>query len=395
MALKNNYILTINGGSSSIRFAYYKYGKNNIREFNGKIERIGLKDTQLTFFINALSEGESQNIKNNDYTSAIKFLLDFLNSRKDIENIVAIGHRIVHGMNHIGPEIITPGLLEELKQLELFDPEHIQGELALIKAFSSRYPTLPQIACFDTAFHQTIPALARILPIPRRFYNTGVKKYGFHGLSYSYLLEELKRISETEALNGKLIFAHLGNGASLAAIENGKCVDTTMGFTPAGGIPMSSRSGDLDPGLVLYLMKTEKLTPEEFNHMIHSESGILGVSETSSDMRDLLELEASDKKASDAINMFCYAVKKNIGAFTSILKGLDTLVFTGGIGENAPEIRKRICEGLEFMGIELDTKNNLQNKDLISCINSRVKIRIIQTDEESMIAKMTYDLLKK
>ncbi|HSZ24586.1 MAG TPA: acetate/propionate family kinase, partial [Cytophagaceae bacterium] len=349
MNLESKYILTINGGSSSIRFAFYKIGEALYKEGFGKIERIGLKDTQLQFHF-ADSNEETRKITSNDYNSVVLFLLAFLKEQETFRKVVAIGHRIVYGMNHTSPELITNKLLEDLYKAIPYDPEHAPGELKLIESFRQKYPTLPQVACFDTAFHQTMPEIAKMLPIPRRLYKKGIQRYGFHGLSYTYLSEELMRISNNESVHEKLIFAHLGNGASLAAIKNGKSIDTSMGFTPAGGIPMSCRSGDIDPGLFWYLIQQENFTPEIFNQMIHHQSGLLGISETSSDMRDLLTIESKDGRAADAINLFCYQVKKNIGAYTAALGGLDTLVFTGGIGENAPEIRKRICAGMEFLG---------------------------------------------
>ncbi len=395
MDFENTSILVLNGGSSSIRFSFYNSENTTIRKLNGKIERIGLTNTRLIVQHTATSEELTQTIKKSDYKSVVKFLINFLEETEEFKKIAAIGHRIVHGMNHAAPEIITKELLEELHRMSPYDSEHLIGELALIEAFKERHSSLPQIACFDTAFHQTMPEVARLLPIPRHFYKKGIRRYGFHGLSYNYLLEELTKLSEAEATQGKLIFAHLGNGASLAAIKQGKSIDTSMSFTPASGILMSSRSGDIDPGIILYLIKNEHLTLEEFSRMINHESGIMGISETSSDMHDLLTLEASDTRASDAINKFCYEVKKNIGAYAAILGGLDTLVFAGGIGENAPEVRKRICEGLEFLGITLDDGRNKKNEAIISTKKSLIKVRIIRTDEESMIAKMSSRLLKK
>jgi acetate kinase len=243
------------------------------------------------------------------------------------------------------------------------------------------------VACFDTAFHHDLPRVARLLPIPRRYEAQGVRRYGFHGLSYAYLMGELARLAGSEAAHGRVILAHLGNGASLAAVRDGKSVDTSMSFTPTAGVPMSTRSGDLDPGLVWYLARTEKMNAQQFNEMVNSRSGLLGVSETSSDMRDLLERETQDVRAADAVALFCYQVKKWIGAYAAVLGGLDTLVFAGGIGENAPIVRARICDGLGFLGIELDEKRNTTNTGVISADTGRVAVRVIHTDEERMIAE--------
>jgi acetate kinase len=243
------------------------------------------------------------------------------------------------------------------------------------------------VACFDTAFHHDLPRVARLLPIPRRYEAQGVRRYGFHGLSYAFLMGELARLAGTEAAQGRVILAHLGNGASLAAVRDGKPVDTSMSFTPTAGVPMSTRSGDLDPGLVWYLARTEGLNAKQFNEMVNFHSGLLGVSETSSDMRDLLDRETQDVRVAEAVALFCYQVKKWIGAFAAALGGLDTLVFAGGIGENAPVVRTRICDGLGFLGIELEEKRNAANEGVISAAASRVTVRVIRTDEERMIAK--------
>jgi acetate kinase len=260
-------------------------------------------------------------------------------------------------------------------------------EILLTEAFHRRFPDLPQVACFDTTFHHELPQVARLLPIPRRYEAQGVRRYGFHGLSYAFLMGELARLGGSEAAQGRVILAHLGNGASLAAVRHGKSMDTSMSFTPTAGVPMSTRSGDLDPGLVWYLACTEKMGAKEFNEMVNFQSGLLGVSETSSDMHDLLEHETQDTRAAEAIALFCYQVKKWIGAFAAALGGLDTLVFAGGIGENAPKVRTRICDGLGFLGIELEEKRNAANEGVISAADGRVAVRVIHTDEELMIAR--------
>jgi acetate kinase len=277
--------------------------------------------------------------------------------------------------------------------LEPFDPEHLPEEILLTEAFHHRFPDLPQVACFDTAFHHDLPQVTRLLPIPRRYEAKGVRRYGFHGLSYAFLLEELARLDEDEAARGRVILAHLGNGASLAAVRNGKSVDTSMSFTPAAGVPMSTRSGDLDPGLLWYLARTEKMNAKQFNEMVNFQSGLLGVSETSPDMHDLLASEARDVRAAEAVASFCYQLKKFIGGYAAALGGLDTLVFAGGIGENAATVRTRICDGLEFLGIDLDEERNARHELLISPDTGRVKVRVIRTDEELMIAKSVMQVL--
>jgi acetate kinase len=295
---------------------------------------------------------------------------------------------VVHGgPKYSEPQRITPAMVKELHQLQPFDPEHLPEEILLTEAFYRRFPDLVQVACFDTAFHHDLPRVARLFPIPRRYEAQGVRRYGFHGLSYAFLMEELARQAGPEAARGRVILAHLGNGASLAAVYAGKPVDTSMGLTPAGGIPMSTRSGDLDPGLVWYLERTEKITAKKFNEMVNFQSGLLGISETSSDMQDLLEHETTDVRAAEAVTMFCYQAKKTIGAYAAALGGLDTLVFAGGIGENSPVIRTRICEGLGFLGIEVEQARNAQSTALISTDTGRVAVHVIHTDEEYMIAR--------
>ena len=314
--------------------------------------------------------------------------MDWIEQRIGRDALTAVGHRVVHGgPKYCEPALITKEMVEELRQLKPFDPEHLPEEIQLTEAFHHRFPDLPQVACFDTAFHHDLPRVARLLPIPRRYEAQGVRRYGFHGLSYAFLMEELARLAGAEAAQGRVILAHLGNGASLAAVHHGKPVDTSMSFTPTAGVPMSTRSGDLDPGLVWYLARTEQIGAKQFNEMVNFQSGLLGVSETSSDMRDLLDHETQDVRAAEAVALFCYQVEKWIGAFAAALGGLDTLVFAGGIGENAPAVRARICDGLAFLGLELDEKHNAANAGVISAAASRVSVRVIRTDEELMIAK--------
>jgi acetate kinase len=278
-------------------------------------------------------------------------------------------------------------MIEELHRLSPFDPEHLPEEILLTEAFHRRFPDLPQVACFDTAFHHDLPRVARLLPIPRRYEAQGVRRYGFHGLSYAFLMGELARLAGAEAAQGRVILAHLGNGASLAAVRDGKSVDTSMSFTPTAGVPMSTRSDDLDPGLVWYLARMENMDAKQFNEMVNFQSGLFGISETSSDMRDLLDRETEDVRAAEAVALFCYQVKKWIGAFAAALGGLDTLVFAGGIGEQAPPVRARICAGLGFLGIALEEKQNVANAGVISTNASRVAVRVMHTDEEWMIAQ--------
>ena len=386
-------ILTINGGSSSIKFSLYKIKEPLEQLFNGEIENIGTKKATLNFNNNTNQQKNSIDIEAADHDEAANHLIAWLEKQEHFDSVKGIGHRIVHGMHHTEPELVTDDLLNELKKISAFDPDHLPEEIKLIEVFKKRYPELKQIACFDTSFHTSMPVVAKLLSIPRRYYEMGIQRYGFHGLSYAYLMEELKRVAGDETATGKIILAHLGSGASLAAVKDGKSIDTSMGFTPTSGLLMSTRTGDLDPGVAWYLMQHEKLTPKEFNHLINQESGLLGISETNSDMKELIKIEDKDNRAKEAIELFCYQTKKWIGSFAAALGGLETLVFSGGIGEHSPEVRSKICDNLEFLGIELDEINNMNNEDIISSEKSRVTVRVTKTNEELMIAKMVCDVL--
>jgi acetate kinase len=381
-------ILTINGGSSSIKFALFEADDPPRRVLEGEIERIGLPEAALRVKGLNRADNFSRSVTAPDHTAAVGALTDWIEERIGFGMLTAVGHRVVHGgPKYSKPERISAEVVEELRRLSPFDPDHMPEEILLTEAFHRRFPDLLQVACFDTAFHHDLPRVARLLPIPLRYEAQGVRRYGFHGLSYSFLMGELARLAGPEAAQGRVILAHLGNGASLAAVHRGKSIDTSMGFTPTAGTPMSTRSGDLDPGLVLYLARTEKMSAKEFNEMVNFQSGLLGVSGTSSDMRDLLDRQAKDTRAAEAVELFCYQVKKWIGAFAAALGGLDTLVFAGGIGEHAPTVRARICEGLGFLGVELDKKRNALNAGVISSDAGRVAVRVIHTDEEWMIAR--------
>ena len=364
------------------------------RILEGGIERIGLPDATLRVKGQNQADNFSRLVSAPDHTAAVGALMDWLEERGGSDALTAVGHRVVHGgPKYSEPQRIDAEMVEELHRLSPFDPEHLPEEILLTEAFHRRFPDLPQVACFDTGFHHDLPRVAQLLPIPRRYEAQGVRRYGFHGLSYAFLIGELARLAGTEAAQGRVILAHLGNGASLAAVRDGKSVDTSMSFTPTAGVPMSTRSGDLDPGLIWYLARTEKMSAKQFNEMVNFQSGLLGVSETSSDMRDLLACETRDVRAAEAIALFCYQVKKWIGAFAAALGGLDTLVFAGGIGENAPTVRTRICDGLGFLGIELDQERNVANAGLISSESSRIPVRVIRTNEERVIASMVCRVL--
>jgi acetate kinase len=386
-------IFTINGGSSSIKFALFEADGALKRILAGRIEGIG--QPQGGFVVRGQNEADnfSRPLTAPDHTAAVNALMDWIEEKIQRDGLAAVGHRVVHGgPKHWKPQRITRDVVTALRELSQFDPEHLPEEILLAEAFHRRFPEVPQIACFDTAFHHDMPRVAQLIPIRRRYETKGIRRYGFHGISCAYIVEELGRVAGADAANGRVIVAHLGNGASLTAVRDGKSIDTSMALTPAAGIPMSTRSGDLDPGLGWYLARTEQMTAKQFHRMINEESGLLGISETSSDIRELLSLEEKDARAAEAVSLFCYQTKKWIGAFAAALGGLDTLVFSGGIGENSPAIRSRICTGLKFLGVELDQAKNATNAPVIS--KSSVSVRVIPTDEELTIAKSVLQVLK-
>jgi len=385
MNKENKNILAVNGGSSSIKFSLYSDGNPPVQWLSGKITRIGLPGTELTFTDSRNNKKDKMPVNASGVAEAAAFLADWLQQQIG-EPPAAVGHRVVHGLQHRQAAVVDDALLAELQRISSYDPDHLPGEIELIRLFRDRYRGAPQIACFDTAFHSRLPRVARLLPIPRRYEAEGVERYGFHGLSYTYIMGELTRIAGAPVANGAVILAHLGSGASLAAVKEGVSVDTTMGFTPAGGVVMGTRPGDLDPGVWWWLLDREGLSAGQFSRLINQECGLLGVSETSPDMQDLLEKESSDPRAADAVALFCYQVKKTIGAFSAALGGLDTLVFTGGIGERSPVIRSRICSGLGYLGVELNQRANAHNDLFLSAEDTRVGVYAIPTNEEWMIA---------
>ncbi len=387
-------ILAINGGSSSIKFALFEGGDSLRRTLVGGLDRIGLPEPTLRVDGESPEDRDSRPVGAPDYTAAVGVLLGWFEERLERFPLCAVGHRVVHGgPKYSKPQRITAETLEELQALSPLAPRHLPEEVLLAKAFLERFPDVPHVACFDTAFHHELPRVAQLLPIPRRYEAQGVRRYGFHGLSYTFLMQELARLDGAEVARGRVILAHLGSGASLAAVHGGKPIDTSMGFTPTGGIPMGTRSGDLDPGLLGYLARDLDLSAADLDEIVTAKSGLLGMSETSSDMRELLAREAEDVRAKEAIEVFCYQIKKWIGAYAAALGGLDTLVFSGGIGEKAPAVRTRVCDGLSFLGIELDEAQNAANARVVSRLAGRGLVRVIKTDEERTIAEMVCDLL--
>jgi acetate kinase len=389
-----DYVLTINGGSSSIKFAMFAGADRPARMLSGEVERIGLRDTVLS-----AKDKDGHTTKNEPFAAADLEqaggrLIDWLGKHTDLGAVAAVGHRIVHGGPHYAAaRRITHEVIEELRRIAPLDPDHLPGELSLLQAFLGRFPHVPQVACFDTAFHHDMPRVAQLLPVPRRYDSVGVRRYGFHGLSYAYLLGELARVAGPEAANGRLVLAHLGSGSSMAAVRGGKCVDTTMAFTPTAGLMMGTRTGDLDPGVLLYLMRSERMTAKQIDDLVNRQSGLLGVSGLSPDMKDLLDREPTNPKAAEAVELFCYQARKYAAAMAAAAGGVDTLVFAGGIGERSAPIRARICAGLAFLGVRIDPGRNTSHGPVISPDGSPVTVRVIPTDEEISIARETLDTI--
>ena len=388
------FLMTLNAGSSSLKFAVFDVRSPPVQIAFGAINGIG--STLATFTLKGMTSDLSEHatIPALDQVRGLAYLLDRLADTLGCTGFTAVGHRVVNGgLHYRDPQRIDSAMLAELKRISAFNPVHLPCEIALIEMITARFPHAVQVACFDTAFHNHMPRVARLLTIPRRYEALGVVRYGFHGLSFTSLMGDLQRLAGAQAANGRVVLAHLGQGSSMAAVRNGQGIDTTMGFTPASGLMMGTRSGDLDPGLASFLAHTERMSSAEFDHMINRESGLLGVSETSADMRELLALETSDFRAAEAVALFCYQAKKVIGAYAAALGGLDTLVFAGGVGENAPVVRARICEGLEYLGLEIDASRNQGSEEIISSAASRVVVRVIRTDEEWVIARLVCSIL--
>lgn len=381
-------VLAINGGSSSIKLSLFSAGPTPRRLLAGQIERVGQDGSTLTIKPGKGQPEQRQPIAAADPAQAAEQLIRWLEQQGWLEGLTALGHRIVHGGPHLNTtQKITPSVLEELRRAAAIDPDHLPGEIDLIEGFARHVPDRPQVACFDTSFYRDLPSVARLLALPRRYEEQGVRRYGFHGLSYTFLLEELERLDGAAAANGRVILAHLGSGASLTAVHQRRPVDTTMGFTPTGGIPMGTRSGDLDPGVLIYLQRNEKLSVDQLDHLVNHQAGLRGLSDSSADVRDLLAREGQDARAADALAVFCYQIKKTIGAFAAALGGVDTLVFSGGIGEHAAPVRQRVCTRLEHLGLFLDEARNEAGEGVICTQDSPAVIRVISTDEEVVIVR--------
>lgn len=387
------HFLTLNSGSSSIKFSIWRMGGVETLVLSGQLGRIGLADGVFQVKDAAGRVLAERSLCLASHEIALQVLFEWLHAQIDVGQLKGVGHRIVHGgRDYFRPQLITPKLVELLHSLAPLAPHHLPHESRAIEFIRVTFPAVAQVACFDTAFHRQMPQVAQTYALPKHLRDEGLIRYGFHGLSYEYIIEELRRMEPASA-EGRVIVAHLGNGASMAAVRGGVSVDTTMGFTPVGGLVMGTRSGDLDPGLVIYLLNQKGLTAASANDLVNHQSGLLGVSEISSDMRELLRRE-DDPRAMEAIDLFCYQAKKFLAALAAVLGGLDVLIFTAGIGENAPVIRSRICKDLSFLGISIDRTLNDANGAVISPRGAPVTVRVMKTNEELMIARHTAALLR-
>jgi acetate kinase len=390
-------VLTMNRGSATLKSTLYEVAA----DANKRVEALlsisvaysGTADAHLKITDLSGVALLDTSISGHDSNAAMEAMFAWLDEHKYLTGLAAAGHRLVHGgARYHDPQRITPEFLSELEKLVPLDPDHLPEAIRGIQFVGKKFPQLAQVACFDTAFHSSLPTVAKMYALPRRFYDEGVLRYGFHGLSYEYIVGELRKLDAKQAA-GRVIVAHLGSGASIVALKDGKSMDTSMGFTPLEGLVMSTRSGDVDPGLLLYLLAEEKMPAKDAGALLNKQSGLLGVSGSTGDMRELQEKAKQDPHAAEAIDLFCYRAKKYIGAYAAALGGLDALVFTGGIGERASAIRERICTGLDFLGIRIDATQNAANAPVISATDSHVNVRVIQTNEDLMIVQHVITVL--
>ena len=389
-------IAAINIGSSSIKFALFRRSTDAPhveRIASGKLDQLGSSNGSITIRDEAGRATISRRLRTNDPSSAMDELLTWIKSSEYNGRIRAIGHRIVHGGRRFSaPQPVTPALVRALRRLIPFDPDHLPAELQGIRAVQRRLPDAFQVACFDTAFHRSMPRVAQLYALPRRLSEEGVIRYGFHGLSCEYIVGALAAQDARGSPPPRLIVAHLGNGCSMTAILRGRSIETTMGFTPTGGLVMSTRPGDLDPEVVVYLAQHFRQTPAQLSRFLNRKAGLLGISGSSGDMRALHRRAARDRRAREAVDLFCYQAGKALGSLTAVLGGLDALVFTGGIGENDPEVRQRISAFGHHLGVRIDSRRNATNRPVISTGASTVTVRALPTNEERVIAAHTLRL---
>jgi acetate kinase len=387
MACQRQRILTMNRGSATLKSTLYDIGARDAALLSISVDYGDAAAARLKITDASGAELLNSSVKSRDSNAVLEAMVAWLDKHEYLAGLKAAGHRLVHGgARYHEPQRISPKFLRQLEKLVPLDPDHLPAAIRGIRFVAKKFPKLAQVACFDTAFHSALPTVAKMYALPRRFYDAGIRRYGFHGLSFEYIVGELRKL-DAKLAAGRVIIAHLGSGASMVALQNEKSLDTSMGFTPLEGLVMSARSGDIDPGLLLYLLAEKKMSAKDAGVLLNKQSGLLGVSGSTGDMRTLLEKAAQDSHAAEAIDLFCYRAKKYIGGYSAALGGLDAVVFTGGIGERAPAIRERICSGLDFLGIHLDGKQNGSNAPVISATDSRVNVRVIPTNEDLMIVQ--------
>jgi len=387
-------ILTINAGSSSLKFSLYRVEDAELALVShGAIEGIGRAPRFTACNPVGVALARQTWDEPQSFELLLSTLLDWVEDHLAPDRLVAVGHRVVYGLpHHDGPERVTPALLAALVQLTPLAPLHVPHNLAPIHQIAASHPDIVQVACFDTAFHHGMPAVATRFALPPEFAAAGVRRYGFHGLSYEFIARQL-RVVAPDLARGRVIACHLGSGASLCALRDGRSIDTTMGFTALDGLVMGTRTGTLDPGVVLYMMQSLGMSPDDIENTLYRRSGLLGASGgVSADMRDLLA--STDPRAASAIELFVYRIVREIGALVSVLGGLDGIVFSAGIGERSPEIRARVCAGLGWLGVSLDPEANRMAQDVISTPDSRIAVMVVPTDEEGMIARHSLELLE-
>lgn len=391
--MDNSHVVVLNSGSSSIKFAVYELSAVLPKLLHGIVENIREAPVLKLFDQNNVLVREEHFSKEQGYSYFYELLFSALKTNQFGFNIIAAGHRVVHGGNEFhAPTFISAELINQLKKFIPFAPLHQPYNLQAIESINTLYPDLQQIACFDTAFHMTHPHIANLFGLPRKFYEKGVKRYGFHGLSYEFIMHRLRSINPQKH-KGRIVIAHLGNGASMCAVKEGKSIDSTMGFTALDGLVMGTRCGNLDPGVILYLLQSEQMTAEQIQNVLYKESGLLGISGSTFNMQELLQDKSPHAK--EAIELFVYRIRRELGALTATIGGLDLLVFTGGIGEHAWQIRQAVCQDFEWLGIEMDAELNKTNQLAINSSKSCVDIYAIPTDEEWIIANHCYRLIKQ
>jgi acetate kinase len=389
-------ILVINAGSSSIKFSLYISEGDDapLLSSKGQVEGINVAPHFVAKSPEGvvLAEERWPDEPNLSHEALFKHMIGWIESHLDGAELKVAGHRVVHGGSQYShPLLINDDLMVELEQLVPLAPLHQPHNLAPIRALAKVHPGLPQVACFDTAFHRSNPWVAQTFALPRSLTGEGVKRYGFHGLSYEYISRRLAKLAPAQA-RGRVAVAHLGSGASMCAIKSGKSVASTMGFTALDGLPMGTRTGTLDAGVVLYLLQQKGMTAKEIENLLYKQSGLLGVSGLNNDMRVLLE--SSEPHAAEAVELFTYRIARELGSLAAAMGGLDALVFTAGIGEHSPPVRARVCHLSEWLGIRLDEAANSDgDAELISALDSKVAVWVIPTDEEMMIAEHTREVL--